>query len=125
MDDIFTSNPPSVPIHPQQNQTRPPQTRTRVVSRLIPASGICLRLIDSFVEVRRGCERDDNINDDGESDSPEKKKFRWGLDKRREIPEKVCLMHYRIRAAMSDGMRMKVLSLLWSTYNTNNTGTSQ
>ena len=57
--------------------------------------------------------------------SPEKRKFRWGLDKRREIPEKVCLMRCRIRAAMSDGMRMKVFSLLWSTYNTNNTGTSQ
>ena len=27
---------------------------------------------------------------------PEKKKLRWGLDKRREIPEKFCLMRYRI-----------------------------
>lgn len=66
------------------------------------------------------------INDDGENGTARKRKSSVGvLTNRREIPEKYCLMRYRIRAAMSDGMRMKVFSLLWSTYNTNNTGTSQ
>ena len=64
-----------------RNKTRPDHRKPEPVlcrPLLIPASGICLRLIDSFVEVRRGCERDDNINDDGENGTARKEKAPLG-----------------------------------------------